>query len=101
MGPQIHLPTEGESKIDLFQRREIRKTLHDNEWWFCVKDVVEAVTGASDETRYIADIRQRSGLDQRYSEITRALPFRSPGVLRRRHLLTSRAYSVSCSPCRV
>ena len=29
MGPQFDLPCEGESKIDLFQKREIRKVLHD------------------------------------------------------------------------
>ena len=59
MGPQIDLPIEGESKIELFQRREIRKTLHDDEWWFSVKDIVEAVTGAADGTSYVAgDVRE-------------------------------------------
>ncbi len=77
---QIDLPTEGESKIDLFQKKEIRKVLHDGEWWICVKDAVEAVTGTSDGTRYVADLRRKDeGLDQRYSEITRTLPFKSAG----------------------
>jgi len=42
MGPEIDLPTEGENKIDLFQRREVRKVLHDGELWFSVKDILEA-----------------------------------------------------------
>jgi len=80
MEPQIALPIEGESKIDLFQRREIRKTLHGNEWWFSVKDIVEAVTGTTDGTSYMAKLRKKDlGLDQAYSEITRTLSFQSPG----------------------
>jgi DNA-damage-inducible protein D len=80
MGPQIDLPTEGESKIDLFQRREVRKILHDGEWWFSVKDVLEALVDTTDGTRYVADLRRKDpGLDARYSEITRTLPFQSPG----------------------
>lgn len=81
MGPQMDLlPVEGESKIELFQRREIRKTMHGNEWWFSVKDIVEAVTGAADGTSYVAGLRRKDeGLDQAYSEITKTLPFKSAG----------------------
>jgi len=76
MGPQIDLPCEGESKIDLFQRREVRKTLHEGEWWFSVKDVLEALTDTSDGTRYAGDLRKKDpGLNSTYSEITRTLPF--------------------------
>jgi DNA-damage-inducible protein D len=80
MPSQEYLPIEGESKIDIFHKREVRKTLHDGEWWFSVKDVLEAVTDATDGTRYAADLRKRDpGLNERYSEITRTLPFESAG----------------------
>ena len=80
MDQQMDLPTEGESKVDLFQRREIRKTLHLGEWWFSVKDIFEAITGTSDGTRYIADLRRKNAaLDAIYSGITRTLPFVSAG----------------------
>jgi len=80
MGPQFDLPIEGESKIDLFQRRGIRKTLHDGAWWFSVKDVLEALVETSAGTRYVSDLRKRDPrLDSRYSEITTTLPFASPG----------------------
>lgn len=36
------------TKIALFQKKEIRKTLHNNEWWFSVADVVEALTDTVD-----------------------------------------------------
>lgn len=55
---QIDLPCEGESKIDVFQRREVRKVLHDGEWWFSVKDVLEVLTETSDGTRYAGDLRK-------------------------------------------
>jgi DNA-damage-inducible protein D len=81
---QMPLPCEGESKIDLFQRQQVRKTFHDGEWWFSVKDVFETLTGTSDGTRYAADLRRKDpGLDARYSEITRTLPFKSPGGIQK------------------
>lgn len=35
-----------ETKIAIFRRKEIRKTIHNNEWWFSVADVVEALQTA-------------------------------------------------------
>src|SRR5215208_1497509 len=80
MGPQIELPTEGESKVELFQRREIRKVIHESEWWFSVKDVLEALTDTTDGTRYSRDLRSKDeGLRERWAEITLTLPFISAG----------------------
>jgi len=31
-------------KIAVFKGKEIRKTIHNNEWWFVVNDVVYALT---------------------------------------------------------
>ena len=31
-----------ETRIALFQKKEIRKTLHADEWWFVIVDVVAA-----------------------------------------------------------
>lgn len=72
----LSLPLEGESKIDLFRKKEIRKTIHESEWWFSVKDVLEALVDTPDGTRYASDLRKRDkGLNATYSEITRTLPF--------------------------
>lgn len=73
----LPFPNEGESKIDIFQRREIRKVMHEGEWWFSVKDVLEVLTGTTDGNRYSRDLRTKdSGLDSRWAEITRTLPFK-------------------------
>lgn len=74
------LPSEGESKVDLFRNKEIRKTLHEGEWWFSVKDVLEALVDTVDGTKYAALLRKKDPeLNTRYPEITRTLPFISPG----------------------
>jgi DNA-damage-inducible protein D len=33
------------TKIAVFKGKQIRKTIHANEWWFSIIDVVEALTG--------------------------------------------------------
>ena len=48
-----------ETKIALFQRKEIRKTLHGNEWWFVITDVVAALTDSVNPSGYLKDMRRR------------------------------------------
>ena len=48
-----------ETKIALFQRKEIRKTLHENEWWFVITDVVAALTDSSNPSEYLKKMRAR------------------------------------------
>lgn len=77
---QTPLPFEGESAVDSFRKKEIRKVFHGKEWWFSVKDVLEALVDVADGTKYIAELRKRdSGLNERYPEITRTLPFATAG----------------------
>lgn len=47
------------TKIALFQSKEIRKTIHNNEWWFVVEDVVLALIDSSDPKQYIQRMKQR------------------------------------------
>jgi len=48
-----------ESNIAVFRGRGIRKTIHKNEWWFSVSDIVEALTDSADPKQYIKKMRQR------------------------------------------
>jgi DNA-damage-inducible protein D len=48
-----------ETRIALFQKKEIRKTLHQNEWWFVVTDVVAALTDSLNPAGYLKDMRRR------------------------------------------
>ena len=47
------------TKIAIFRKKEIRKTIHKNEWWFVVNDVVEALTDTPNVKDYIKKMRKR------------------------------------------
>ncbi len=47
------------AKIAIFRKQEIRKTIHNNEWWFVVNDVVLALTDSPDVQDYIKKMRKR------------------------------------------
>jgi hypothetical protein len=43
-------------KIALFKKKEIRKTIHDNEWWFVIVDVIASLTDSTDPRQYLQNI---------------------------------------------
>jgi len=47
------------TKIAIFQKKEIRKTIHKNEWWFSVSDIIEVLTNSTDVKQYIKKMKQR------------------------------------------
>lgn len=46
-------------KIAIFQRKEIRKQLHNGEWWFVIVDVIVALTDSTDPPQYLKRMRSR------------------------------------------
>ncbi len=49
------------TKIALFKGKEIRKTLYQNEWWFSVVDVIEALTDSINPRDYWFKMKIRVG----------------------------------------
>lgn len=47
------------TKIAIFRRKQIRKTIYNNEWWFSVIDIVEVLTDSADPKQYIKKMRKR------------------------------------------
>lgn len=47
------------TKIAVFKGKQIRKTLHKDEWWFSVVDVVAALTDTPNSADYIKKMRKR------------------------------------------
>ena len=47
------------TKIALFKGKEIRKTLHNNEWWFVVNDIIEALTDSADAPQYFKRLKEK------------------------------------------
>jgi len=48
-----------ETSIAVFKGKEIRKAIHNKEWWFAVEDVVLALIDSSDPKQYIQRMKQR------------------------------------------
>ncbi len=46
-------------KISIFQKKEIRKTIYNNEWWFVVNDVISALTDSNDPAQYYKRMKIR------------------------------------------
>jgi DNA-damage-inducible protein D len=46
-------------KLPIFEERQIRKSLHDGQWWFAIVDVIAALTDSTAPTDYWKKIRRR------------------------------------------
>lgn len=46
-------------KLALFEEKEIRKTWHDEKWYFSIEDIVFVLTNSKDPKQYINKLRQR------------------------------------------
>jgi len=57
------------TKIAIFQRKEIRKIIHKNEWWFSIIDVIEALTGTERPRKYWNDLKKKL-VKEGYSEVS-------------------------------
>ena len=68
------------TKIAIFRKREIRKTIHNNEWWFVVNDVVLALTDSPNVQDYIKKMRKRDNeLSKGWGQIVTPLSVRTSG----------------------
>ncbi|MCX5807405.1 MAG: Bro-N domain-containing protein [Proteobacteria bacterium] len=69
-----------ESHIAIFRGKEIRKTIHNNEWWFSIVDVVSVLTDSKDPSGYIKDMRRRDAeLSKGWGQIATPLWMDTPG----------------------
>ena len=59
MKETVPVVTEGQLEIAEFKGKEIRKVLHDDEWYFSVVDVVEAVMETASPSRYWNELKAR------------------------------------------
>jgi prophage antirepressor-like protein len=68
------------TKIAIFRKREIRKTIHNNEWWFAVNDVVSALTDSPNVQDYIKKMRKRDDeLSKGWGQFVTPLSVRTSG----------------------
>jgi len=68
------------AKIAIFKGTKIRKTLHENAWYFVVEDVVKALTDSNDPKQYIQRIKQRDQeLNKGWVQIVHTLSIETSG----------------------
>ncbi|MEK6937972.1 MAG: Bro-N domain-containing protein [Nanoarchaeota archaeon] len=69
-----------ENALAVFEGKKIRKTWHNNEWWFVIEDVVQALTDSNDPKQYINKMRQRDEiLSQGWVQIVHTLSVDTSG----------------------
>ncbi|MEI6345758.1 MAG: Bro-N domain-containing protein [bacterium] len=58
------------TKISLFEGKKVRKTIHCDEWWFSVVDIVEALTDSTNPRVYWAVMKDRLEKDEKVQLFT-------------------------------
>jgi len=67
-------------KLAIFKGKEIRRTLHNDQWWFVIIDVVAVLTDSASPTGYIKDMRRRDKeLAKGWGQIATPLPIETSG----------------------
>ncbi|OGG88215.1 phage antirepressor protein [Candidatus Kaiserbacteria bacterium RIFOXYD1_FULL_42_15] len=57
------------TKIAIFQKKEVRKILHKNEWWFSIVDIIEVLTDTPRPRKYWSDLKKKL-IKEGYSEVS-------------------------------
>lgn len=70
------------TKIAIFQKKDIRKIIYNNEWWFVIIDVIVALTDSIQPEGYIKDMRRRDeDLSKGWGQIATPLQMLTKGGL--------------------
>jgi DNA-damage-inducible protein D len=78
------LPGEPAGKIVVFQERSIRRTWHNDEWWFAVADVVAVLADSINPSDYIKKMRLRDKeLSEGWGQIVTPLRVETEGGIQR------------------
>jgi len=48
-----------DKRIALFQKKQVRRVIHNKEWWFVITDVIAALTDSANPQAYFKNIRRR------------------------------------------
>jgi DNA-damage-inducible protein D len=75
---------ENIAKIALFKKKEIRKTIHNGEWYFVIVDIIEALTDSTNPSGYLKDLRRRDiEVEKGWGQIATPLSIMTAGGLQK------------------
>ena len=58
-----------ETHLAVFKGKQIRRTLHEDEWWFSIVDIVEVLTGTERPRKYWSDLKKKL-TEEGYDELS-------------------------------
>ena len=59
MSKKSAMPDKPENHLFVFQKKAIRRTWYNEEWWFAIVDVVAVLTDSVQPEGYVKDLRRR------------------------------------------
>ncbi len=72
------------TKIAVFQGKKVRKTIHQNEWWFVIEDIILTLTDSNDSKQYIQRMKQRDEeLEKGWVQIVHTLDIQTEGGIQK------------------
>ena len=75
MSKKLALSDKPENHLVVFQEKAIRRTWHNEEWWFSIIDVISVLSESNNPNRYWSDLKrklaQEAGSGQPYEKIVR------------------------------
>ena len=70
---------DSKDALVVFQGKKIRRTWHNNEWWFSIFDIIAILTNSSDPKQYIKKMRSRdTALNSNWGTICTPLELHAP-----------------------
>jgi len=77
-------PTSQQKQIVLFEEKEVRRTWHDEQWYFAINDVVEVLTQTPNVSDYIKKMRLRDAeLGKGWGQIVTPLSIETKGGMQK------------------
>src|SRR3989304_5781322 len=58
-----------ETHLAVFKGKQIRRMLHNDEWWFSIIDIVEVLTGTERPRKYWSDLKKKLS-EEGYDELS-------------------------------
>ena len=73
-----------ENRVVIFQERTIRRSWHNEEWWFAIVDVIATLTDSVQPEGYMKDLRRRDNeLAKGWGQIATPLRVETEGGVQR------------------
>jgi len=79
-----------DESLIVFQGKDIRRTWHNEEWWFVIEDIVSVFTDSRDPKQYINKMKQRDEqLSEGWVQIVHILPIDTSGGNQKMNCVTT------------